>query len=822
MGADDEPHAVGTVGVHTVWCAQSFNDPRSETLNKKSLSLVLCGVLLSLAGAEVSSAAPGTMRDWPQWSGPDHNLTSLGNGIFDRESFGLETVWKRPLGSAYSGISIVGERVVTGFSDGTSDFLISLDAATGKEQWRFKISETYKGHDGSDDGPLASPMIADGKVYGLGAWGHLFALELATGKPLWAHHVVEKFGARKPEYGFTTTPTVVDQLLIVETGGDAGRSISAFDRTSGELRWSTGDDSVGYQSPIALSVGGTRQILAVTNEHMMGLEPATGKVLWQHENNENGDGFAQPVPVGEDGVLLTSWPEAALFRITKAGSDYQVEEAWRSPALRGNYAIPIPYEGHLYGFSGRFLTCVDAKTGETVWKSRPPGGGNLVLVDGHLVIQAPSGELVVAEASPEGYREKTRVQALDRGYFTRPSFAGGRFYVRNLTDITAIGVTDKVAAPAMDKEVARSEAAEGELRGTLGSFVRKVMAVDDKRALIDAFMAEHTEWPMQEGDDVHFVYRGQVEDLALTGNLFLDGQDHPMHRLEGTDFYYLTVALPKAAHFSYQYTIFDERVTDPLNPNTFGPEGGEQSALTTAGWQTPAHLAEPKGPRGTLETMQWKSELLGREREVQIYLPGGYSDGDTRYPLLVVNHGDQALRFGAINNSLDNLIGNKVAPMIVALVPRADWSEYSGSGTSDYTAALAKELIPTLDTSYRTLAMAEARGIMGVGSAGFASIYAAFDQPELFGKAAAQSFYKGEQHDDLVSMIDASKARDLQLVFHWSSYDYENARSDGPELVTHLEKHGFKPSVIQVDDGVGWGMWSARTGSILAELFPAR
>ncbi len=801
-------------------------------MNKTILSLILCGAMLSLAGAEVSSAAPATKRDWPQWSGPNHNLTSLGNGIFDRESFGLETVWKQPLGSAYSGISIVGDRVVTGFSDGTSDFLISLDASTGKEQWRYKISETYKGHDGSDDGPLASPMIADGKVYGLGAWGHLFALELADGKPLWAHHVVEKFGARKPEYGFTTTPTVVGKLLVVETGGDAGRSISAFDRATGELRWSTGDDAVGYQSPIVLSVGGERQILAVTNEHMMGLEPETGKVLWQHENSEGGqDGFSQPVPVGDDGVLLTYWPEAALFRIAKAGSDYQVEEVWRSPALRGNYAIPIPYEGHLYGFSGRFLTCVDASNGETVWKSRPPGGGNLVLVDGHLVIQAPSGELVVAEASPEGYREKARVQALDRGYFTRPSFAGGRFYVRNLTDIAAVGVTDQ--APTMIKEApsetAPKESADAELRGDFGRFVRKVQAAEDKQALIDAFMAEHREMPIQEGDDVHFVYRGEVDDLALIGNLFQDGQDHPMHRIEGTHFYYLTVKLPKAAHFSYQYAIFDERVTDPLNPHTLGPEGREQSSLGTLGWQTPAYLAEPTGARGSIETMTWKSDLLGgREREVQIYLPAGYADSDQRYPVLVVNHGNQALTLGSIDRSLDNLIGHKVAPMIVALVPRADWSEYSGSATSEYSAALGKELIPTLDKSYRTIAKAEARGIMGVGSAGFASIFAAFDQPNLFGKAAAQSFYRGEQHDKLVAMIEASEPRDMELVFHYSTYDYKDPHNDldarlhSQELITRLEKKGFKPSVIDVNDGVGWGMWRAGTGSILAQFFPAQ
>ncbi|MEM7582810.1 MAG: PQQ-binding-like beta-propeller repeat protein [Acidobacteriota bacterium] len=795
-------------------------------MNKTITSLALCCSLLSLAIAVPGSAAPGTKSDWPQWSGPDHNLTSLGNGLFDRESFGLETVWKRPLGSAYSGISIVGDRVVTGFSDGEADFLISLDAATGEEQWRYRISDTYKGHDGSDDGPLASPMIADGKVYGLGAWGHLFALELANGKELWTHQVVEKFGARKPEYGFTTTPTVVGKLLVVETGGDEGRSISAFDRASGELRWSTGDDMVGYQSPIAISVGGEEQILAVTNDHMMGLDPATGKVLWQRAEGDGHDGFSQPVPVGENGVLLTHWPEAALFKISRAGGEYQVEEAWRSPALRGNYAIPIPYEGHLYGFSGRFLTCVDAATGETVWKSRPPGGGNLVLVDGHLVIQAPSGELVVAEATPEGYNEKARVQALDRGYYTRPSFAGGRFFVRNLTDIAAVGVIDQAPAAEAATESAQ---AQPELRGAIAKLAKQVAAADDKPAVIDAFMAKHSEVPILDGDNVHFVYRGEVADLALVSNLFQDGRgDQPMHRLEGTNFYYYTVPLPKAAHFTYQFTIFDERINDPLNPSTIGPEGREQSQLVTSGWQASADLAEPKGPRGTIEKMPWNSELLGREREVQVYLPPGYADSDARYPVVVYSHGDQALLYGAIDHTLDNLVGSEITPVIVALVPRADWSEFSGSATGDYVAALAKELIPALDGKYRTLTQAKARAVMGVGSAGFASVYAAFDRPKVFGKVAAQSFYRGEMHDELVAMIDAAKSSDTQVVLHFSSHDYKDpnrdfdARRDNKELVAQLEGKGFEPSVIDVDDGAGWGMWRNRTGAILAQLFPAR
>ncbi len=815
----------------------------------KILHALTCLTLLMMTGAAVaepdsdtgtrrSTGSPSGARDWPVWSGPDGNLTSLDNGVFGEDAFGLERMWSRPLGSSYSGMVVVGDRLVTAFSDGEADYLVALDGATGVEQWRYRISDTYKGHDGSDDGPLASPAITDGVVYGLGAWGRLFAVSLADGKEAWAHDLVADFGAKKPEYGFTTTPAVAGDLLAVETGGDGGRSISAFDRHTGELRWSAGDDAVNYQSPMALEIGGEglrhpgggqTTLVAITNRHLLGLAPETGEVLWQHQHTEgdgNGFGFAQPVPVGEGGVLLADWPESALFRVSKGGGGYKVEEVWRSRALRGTYAVPVPYEGHLYGFAGNFLTCVDATTGETVWKSRPPGQGNLVLVDGHLVIQTRSGEIVVAEATPAGYRERTRVQALDAGYYTRPSFAGGRVYVRNLTGIAAVGVTEAGAAERTATSTAPPTGTDWEIRGDFGAFVEKLMAADNKTALIDRFLAEHPKLPIREGDLVHFVYRGEVDDLAISGNLFRDGREHPMHRVPGTDFYFLTVELPPKSHFTYRFSEFDQPMADPGNPHKVGPDGGEQSVLTTAGWQAPAHLREPEGERGRIEKLQWQSEMLGNEREVQVYLPAGYGESARRYPLLVVHHGDQALSMGEVDKSLDNLIGSSVAPLIAAFVPRNDWREYGGSSTADYARALAEELIPILDGSFRTDARPAARAVMGPGSAGFASIFAAVHHPATFGKAAAQSYYHGDLKDELTAAVAKREKPDLEFLFHWSTYDYRDpsrdfdARADAEGLVAALREKGYQPRIVEVDDGFGWGMWQARTGEILEALFP--
>ncbi|MCP4203618.1 MAG: PQQ-binding-like beta-propeller repeat protein, partial [bacterium] len=187
-----------------------------------TLTLILT---LTLSPAVPLAAESGS--DWPAWNGPNRDLTTLGNGTFhrrgtgdgaERPAFGLERLWSRPLGSGYSGILVVGGRLVTAFSGGESDFVVALAADTGDELWRYRIGEAYKGHDGSNDGPLATPTIYRDVVYGLGARGELFALRLADGREVWRRDAVDELGARPALYGFASAPTIVGGVLVVETG----------------------------------------------------------------------------------------------------------------------------------------------------------------------------------------------------------------------------------------------------------------------------------------------------------------------------------------------------------------------------------------------------------------------------------------------------------------------------------------------------------------------------------------------------------------------------------------------------------------------------
>ncbi len=622
--------------------------------------------------------------DWPHWSGPDFDLTSNAEGGFEGD-FRLDLQRRIPLGSGYSGLVAADGRVVTAFSDGESDFIAAFEVASGEESWRYRIGRTYEGHDQSDDGPLSTPTIHEGKVLALGPWGDLLALSLEEGERIWSRHVVEELGAKEPFAGFATAPTVIGGVLVVQTGGPEGHSVSGLDPATGELLWSVEDDFVMYQSPVAVRMGEEDWIFAMTNERILGLRPRDGELLWELEHKLSEDqwhGITQPVRVDESSVLLNGMVETALFRVNRNGEGFHVTEVWRTRNLGRSYSPPVPFQGYVYGYSGSFLNCVDAETGERVWRSRAPGAGNLILVEGHLVILTSQGDVVVGEASPEGFQEKGRVRALDYGHHSRPSFASGRVFVRNLHELAFVGT-----APASDL----SSQAEPELRGLLGDFVRKLRTADDKSRLIDEFLAAHPEMPILDENLVHFVFRGAVEDLGLGSDF--SPVEMPMHRVEGTDFYYRSVALDPGARYEYYYSVFGEIRLDPLNPHRFDIGGQEVSVVATLGWRESPFLEKAEGPRGRLEVLVWKSELLGTEREVQVYLPAGYDESQNRLPLLVVHGGDEALARGSMKNTLDHVVGQSVAPLIVAFVPQADWNE-SLSGIAEYSRASMKSSWP--------------------------------------------------------------------------------------------------------------------------------
>lgn len=779
--------------------------------HKRWTALLFLALLLpALAGAT-------TTQDWPQFRGSLQTGVTRA-GVFDRP-FGLEVAWKRPLGSGYSSISVVGSRGVTMTTDGTHDFLVAFDVETGNELWRYQIAEMYKGHSGSDDGPIGTPTVHAGTVYGLGPRGQLFAVRLEDGQQVWSHTFDGEKEARPPVYGYTTPPVWVDGVLVVETGGPGDHAISGFDPSTGKLLWSREDDTVSYQAPAVMQLGGRQQVVAVTDNLIVGLRPKTGEVLWKHKFATAQPGSGQPIALGEDRFLVNFGEAAAAYRL--AGN--ALEELWRTTTFQGSFALPVVHEGHLYGFSGRFLTCVDPATGEAVWKSRPPGGKGLILVDGHLVMLAPNGELVVAEASPEAYREKTRLAVFDRDGYTPASFAGGRIFLRNLADMAAVRITRAPDAMAQAPVAPELPPLEGEL----GAWALRLEQAADKQRLIDEFFAAHASFPViEEGGLVHFLYRGDAKDVAVGGSFLPFGEEEQLRQLAGTDLYARSYRLEPDAHYEYRFNVdFGTVLADPRNPHEIGSIAGPGSELRMPGFAVPAFVdAEPEGERGRLDSFELYSDILGGARRVQVYLPVGYGQGEQRYPLVIHNSGEQALTQGKIDRVLDNLFGHEAAPAVVVLLPRTQ-PEFGGEKSADYARMLAEELIPHLDKHYRTLAEPASRTIMGVGSGAFISTYAVLTTPGVYGKLSVQSFYstfaKGEE---FWQKLAAAEPVPIEIYLEQSPLDYRigqlDAVTDGQRLAEQLKARGFSPKLREVKGSAGWGRWRSQLGVILGGFYP--
>ncbi|NUO83336.1 PQQ-binding-like beta-propeller repeat protein, partial [candidate division KSB1 bacterium] len=665
--------------------------------------------LLYLFFVAMPLAARAGSHDWPRWRGAHYNGTSTQQNVFGANAT-LRLVWKKKLGSGYSAISVANGHALTMFSDGAYDYVVSLEAESGNEQWRYRIDTTYPGRDGANPGPVSTPAIADETVFALGPKGHLVALNLKTGKRLWSTHLIDEHKAILPHWGFTTSPLAHEDLLIVATGGTRNNALSAFNKKTGKVVWSAGADTVEYQSPLLANIGGRTQLVWAGYNFLSGCEPNTGKELWQYRHN--GDGFYQrivnPVLVEGDKMLLTNTAaQAKLLQITPNSAGYAVAETWKSSDLKRNYNIPVYYDGYVYGYSGDFLTCVNAGSGALAWKSRPPGNGFTILVDGHLIIMTKKGALHVAKASPEGYMEVAGMPLFDKLVWSPPSFANGKIFVRDsFNEIACVAVAPRDATPVKNAALSRTMFFP---ESEFGKFIQRAEAAADKKALIADFMQSHQQFPIIEGDSlVHIIYFGEARDLALRGDMFADGEERPMHRVSGTDFYYASFKFERDARLCYQFIKdLEQRIPDPRNPDKISWTMflGEASEIYMPGSTRPQHLNAPTtGPRGKLDTLTFASEKMrishrrwGGERRIQVYLPPGYESQAKRYPVLYLNSGDEALDIGKMKNTLDNLIGKTVQPVIAVFIQSISAYEFARLERKLYAQMLAEKLVPFID-----------------------------------------------------------------------------------------------------------------------------
>lgn len=785
---------------------------------------------IPLISLSILLASPATATDWPSLRGPNYDGSVADDSAFTGHGESLSLGWKTALGSGYSSVAVADERAITLFAAGEVDVAAAFSTTTGAEIWRYEIGKTYKGHDGSHDGPVSTPVIAGGLVFGLGAWGELFALDAATGEEKWATHLVEDHGATKPHYGFSTSPALAENVLIVQIGAGEGKSIAGFAADTGKLLWSQGDGEIHYHSPVVAEIDGREQVLAASMQELVSLDPSSGEVSWSYphggDDRAMGGATIVPVPAGENRILLLNKIDSSVMLEVARGADgHQISEVWSTNAIRGTYVIPVIHDGFIYGMTGRIFTCVDAATGETRWKSREPGDGFPTLVGDKLVIITKPGTLHVADASPEGYQELARLDLFEEHSWSNVAFADGQIFARSMAHMARI---DPIRAAGEGGGGASLVA-----NTDFGRFLAENESSPDLQAALDRYLKEQGPAPIVEPSGaVHFLYRGEAGDVGIVGDMIGTRREDPMTRIQGTDVFYYTTYLEPDAAVTYGFIVdyADDPVADPTNPATASGLFGEVSWLAMPAWEGPAFDSGAEtASQGRLETLEWESEVReGQKRLAKVYLPAGY-DTHTghRYPVAYVHAGQQALDEGGAKQALDQLLGDRVEPLIAVFVladeenPREDLDDWES-----YADMIQKELVPAVDGKYRTRADRFSRASVGSGrGAANVALLGALRHGETFGRVAVQSATLMAA-DEIAELVPHAVEQPMVIYQEWGTYDLRSPHeawdmTDGNrQLWSLLRERGYRPTGGEHPHGFGWACWKGQTDDWLQALFP--
>ncbi len=393
---------------------------------------------VELAGDSAQSAS--ATRDWPQLRGPNADGISPQTGLLTQwPQSGPREIWRVPLGKGFSGVSVVGDRAVTMFGRGGT-YLGAFDTATGAELWRLRIDEMYRNSSG--DGPRSTPTIDEGLAFVISGRGMLAAVAVETGDTAWRHDLRGEYGASGPNWGFSTSPRVYGDLLLVEAGGrDA--ALVAFDKRSGREVWRAAGDQPGYSTPLLVRIGGRQQAVFFTGSRIVGVNPTSGALLWGLPwETTFGVNAATPIFVPPDKIFVSSGygVGAALLRVT-ATARGGVETVWRTREMKNQFSSSVLVDDYIYGFDNSILECIELTRGERMWRARGHGQGSLLYADGHLIVLGDRGSLTLVKLSPGEYLPVAQTQVFRSRTWTAPTLANGALYLRDEEELVALALT---------------------------------------------------------------------------------------------------------------------------------------------------------------------------------------------------------------------------------------------------------------------------------------------------------------------------------------------------------------------------------------------
>jgi len=399
-------------------------------------------VLIVLATLAIQVEAQRPASDWTQWRGPNRDGAAPAPSDAKAWPDQLTQKWKVDVGLGYATPLVVGNRVYQFARKGEREVMMAIDADSGKVLWEtghaapFTMMSATVQH---GPGPKSTPIFSNGRLYSIGMTGIVTAYDAASGKQIW-----QKPGSPVVPM-FTThsfSPIIDRGLVIFHLGGHDEGAITALDVNSGDVRWTWRGDGPGYGSPVLAEFGGTRQIVTITQGKLVGVDVATGALLWERPFvSPNFTNSNTPVVSGDLLIVSSNGPPTSALRVTKKGTQWAVETAWENADVPMRLSDAVLAGDVLFGLStrnsGQYFG-VDVKTGKTLWISDGRQANHAAIArSGELLFSLEEdGELVVARNSHTGFEPLHRYKVSDLATWAQPSYSGNRVFVKDVSNLS--------------------------------------------------------------------------------------------------------------------------------------------------------------------------------------------------------------------------------------------------------------------------------------------------------------------------------------------------------------------------------------------------
>lgn len=365
--------------------------------------------------------------DWPQWRGPHRD--GVVEGFVEPKAWPEKLVrkWKIEVGEGHSSPVVAGGRIYLHSRQGEREVVTCLRPESGQTIWQEGYDAPYQVNPAAErhgKGVKSTPVVEDGRIFTFGINGILSCFDAATGKPQWR----KEFGA--PGFGTAMSPMLDRGLLIAHVGKNRSGALTAFDAKTGEVKWSWKGDGPAYASPILAELSGTRQLVTQSQNQIVSVDAASGKLLWSipyttaYEQN-----IVTPV-LYRDMLIFSGISNGVMaVKAMQRGSQWTTETVWQTKDVSMYMNSPVVSGGLLFGFShrnkGQFF-CLDAASGSTRWTSegRVADNAAMVAAGSVLLMLTTEGELIVARISAKGYEPLRKYTVAESPTWAHPVVVG--------------------------------------------------------------------------------------------------------------------------------------------------------------------------------------------------------------------------------------------------------------------------------------------------------------------------------------------------------------------------------------------------------------